>query len=537
MAAVAAKAATILGPALISAASIGGKKLLARYGPKFMRKLSSSDAPRRILNYAVNNKSKIKRVGRAVSEVAKHSLDNFETINNNNNNKKNKNNNSTIEHYENDEGYRVRRSGQSLFENNKTRTHNTSSQNISSLTPTTPTTNLTSILKLNSTNNRAENINHSNQKKVHINDTIDIESPQTAQGDVNGFYGKPYNHTIINSSKSNKENNDRSAVIDHLFESFTNSVQFKNHENGLYHAQLNDNENNAKKLIHVLIFALFSLRNELLKDSKKCPFCVIHSKKEVYSTKGYEDQLLSTYYKCIAILTTNRESIAVTLCAHYGINVYLLQKVLNNLKRTYNSKGGTYGYDITLTVLDLYKLRSKKCETIDLFCGVIYGGYAADNQSVILKNYENSLDLTLSIHPDIKTISYIYGTGTSINPKHWCGVFVDISERTFYFYDSLNKQTHIDAFFRVFKKRYYDMEFKQNNFANQSASSFCGLYACRFIKYMLYSDNRVETFDNEFNSKEVGNLDNDMDNTLQHDNVNINDTLSTSFFMFLDKLI
>lgn len=505
MAQVAARAATVLAPALLSAA----KPLVKRVGKSMLKGLTSP----KVIKFAKKHKEGIKNLGNHLLPIIS------DTIKSHNNNKRNNTNTTAAAAAAEDD-----------------------------------TTTITS--EQNTWNKKIEggilvrNKSHDTSQNKHVNWCMDTEydDPNCIPQNHSKYHrqvGKGNMTPKKNTQKYSKEENvngtlpETDILINYIIQTLHTSPQFLKHTNSSLHTGVKSKRFDLHRtLLHSIIFALCSFRNEIVstKASKECPICILQDNESRYSVDEFDKKLDEACCQVTAIITTNRESVATILSTHYSINIYIIQRLLRKIKRTYNSEYGTFGYDITLTVLDSYKQHSIKVG--NFFCGTLYQESLNGSHDGPINGFDKSLDTLFTLHPikDVKTLSYIYGTGTSVQPLHWCAIFVDFELQTFFFYDSLNKQTKIQRFFNILQKRQPNLRFIANEYAHQYGGSFCGVYASRFIIKMLMSTDRKNTFATCFNSANIGNQDEKMKH-MQHETVAVSSSLSTTLMMFLENII
>ena len=287
----------------------------------------------------------------------------------------------------------------------------------------------------------------------------------------------------------------------------------------------------------MLTHIVFSAIQAMATKNCTCPFCPIVGPGDISRTKLARLRALSR-------ISTHKHSVAILISSYYNVSLCKIKFVLTYNKHYYNSKRGTKAFDLSFSILDLYKGYAyiNAYNENNLYGGMIYGqSFELPNTDYGLQRISDDLSSAIISDPAC-TLSYVYATGTPNRPKHWCAIFVDYKTLTIYIYNSLVKSVpHIEDFvakivehtvcvknkkntnampgdiLRLVYEEYsdvggigaaaqtlkskYGFTIKKNFIKHQTDSAFCGLYTIKFIRKMLWTPShlRAEIFMTVFN--------------------------------------
>ena len=191
-----------------------------------------------------------------------------------------------------------------------------------------------------------------------------------------------------------------------------------------------------------------------------------------------------TMNRYIDYISINKEKIICLMVGYYSIPYSDIWLTATLLKRCYNSKSGTRVYDLLLTLTDIFATLGTQNK--NALGGVLFEESLMPWKSIISD----------ALSPDKQTtsVSYILSTGNELSPVHWCGLFLDKETKIAYCYNSLGLgMKKRDVLQKILGTEW---RFCVNTVDQQTKSSLCGIYAIKFIKYMLCleSGQREESF-------------------------------------------
>ncbi len=188
--------------------------------------------------------------------------------------------------------------------------------------------------------------------------------------------------------------------------------------------------------------------------------------------------------KYIDYISMNKEKITCLMVGYYGVSFSDMSVTTRLMKRCYNSKSGTRVFDLLLTLTDIFAGLDSR--VFDIMGGVLF--------EESLSPWGPIISEAISSENRANTVSYILSTGNELSPVHWCGLFLDKQTKIAYCYNSLGNGMKEKS--KLAKILGSDWRVLVNKTDQQTKSSLCGIYAIKFIKYMLgvESANREEMF-------------------------------------------
>lgn len=264
---------------------------------------------------------------------------------------------------------------------------------------------------------------------------------------------------------------------------------------------------------HIIYYCHLVIKN-FSKHKPVCQFCKHKPKKS---------------FNICSRIQTFKSQIKILICNFYSIPITLIQRIFSRFKPFVYTVDGTYGSDLIELILNYF--RSQDFNQTRRFVGVLY----ADDSDEIVKNFAVEINY-LHQKENISDFLLIFSVKSQTSPQHWCGIFIDFDQQIFYFYNSLNKKTHLDdRLYKLLKQANPELKFKTNSARQQYNNNLCGIFSLYFLTKMNNADPqaRKEVFAKHFNHNE--NLDDFIQDTQKFFVSFFNQPINSSFTNITSK--
>lgn len=207
---------------------------------------------------------------------------------------------------------------------------------------------------------------------------------------------------------------------------------------------------NIVHILHVLEAFVKSIIDNVRWTNIHCELCLIkrpgvnkastaalvNCKKSKFA-QNCEAELEERYHTIFTDLWDRRADIALMLNTHYSCGLTTATNCLRLLRPPCNPYRGTFPWDMNMYMIEMFK-RAQSSD--DLKYPVIYHGVLYSTT----ENLKSFVEEVFCTSSKVSRHAFLYATGSNLKPKHWCGIWLDLSARIAIFYNSLGNKNETD---------------------------------------------------------------------------------------------
>lgn len=186
-------------------------------------------------------------------------------------------------------------------------------------------------------------------------------------------------------------------------------------------------------------------------------------------------------------LWTNRHDLYNVLNVFYNCDLVVANEFVHFLKPPCYPDDGTYPWDMNIFMSSLFKYHNY----FKVYQPVTYHGvlYSAETSQTNLEIFAGQI-----INSSVRRHAFLVACGTIHKPTHWCGLFIDTSISTAFFFNSIAHEHQldwklVDVFNNVCNQMGLEYLKINNRITNkkrlQGKSNLCGHFVYDFFSTML----------------------------------------------------